>query len=189
MSAADYIIVGSGINGLTCAAMLGKKGRKVLVLEREAVAGGCMRSEAITAPGYVHDVMAATFVLFITSPAFGKLGADLARHGLDFAHTPHPTGVLLPDGRSLVLTMDRDENAARFNAVEAGEGDRLRADIGVVDRDAPFLFAMLGGALWTRATATLMLKAGLAAWPARTRGAAWRGAAAGAGVARDDVPL
>ena len=71
----DYIIVGSGINGLTCAALLGKKGRRVLVLEREKVAGGCMRTEAITAPGYIHDVMATTFVLFITSPAFGKLGA------------------------------------------------------------------------------------------------------------------
>ena len=85
----------------------------MLVLERETVIGGCMRTEAITAPGYLHDVMAATFVLFITSPAFGKLGADLARHGLDFAHTPHPTGVLLPDGRSLVLTTDRAANVAR----------------------------------------------------------------------------
>ena len=86
MATADYIIVGSGINGLTCAALLGKKGRRVLVLERESVAGGCMRTEAVTAPGYLHDVMATTFVLFITSPAFAKLGPDLAKHGLDFAH-------------------------------------------------------------------------------------------------------
>jgi phytoene dehydrogenase-like protein len=158
MAAADYIIVGSGINGLTCAALLGKKGWRVIVLEREKTAGGCMRTEAITAPGYFHDVMAATFVLFITSPAFAKLGADLQRHGLEFCHTPHPTGVLLPDGRDLVLTMDRGENAARLNAVEEGEGDRFRADIGIVDRDAPFLFAMLGGALWTRSTAKLLAR-------------------------------
>ena len=71
-AAPDYIVVGSGINGLTCAALLGKKGRRVLVLEREKVAGGCMRTEAITAPGYIHDVMATTFVLFITSPAFAQ---------------------------------------------------------------------------------------------------------------------
>src|SRR5687768_12168720 len=143
MGTPDYVIVGSGINGLTCAALLGKKGRRVIVFEREKTAGGCMRTEAITAAGYVHDVMAATFVLFITSPAFAKLGAELARHGLEFCHTPHPTGVLLPDGRSLVLTMDRAENAARLNTVEAGEGDRFRADIGVVDRDAPLIFALL----------------------------------------------
>jgi phytoene dehydrogenase-like protein len=171
MAAADYIIVGSGINGLTCAALLGKKGRRVLVLERESVAGGCMRTESVTAPGYIHDVMATTFVLFITSPAFGKLGADLAKHGLEFCHTPTPTGVLLPDGSSLILTMDRAANAARLNAIEPGEGDRLRADIGIVDRDAPFLFAMLGGALWTRATATLLMKE---AWRRGPRGLAAR---------------
>src|SRR5688572_16921615 len=110
----DYVIVGSGINGLTCAALLGKKGRRVLVLEREAVAGGCMRTDAVTAPGYVHDVMATTFVLFITSPAFAKLGADLASQGVEFSNTPLPTGVLLPDGRGLVLTRDRAANVIRF---------------------------------------------------------------------------
>ena len=171
MTAADYIIVGSGINGLTCAALLGKKGRRVLVLEREKVAGGCMRTEAATAPGYIHDVMATTFVLFITSPAFGKLGSDLAKHGLEFCHTGNPTGVVLPDGRSLILSMDRAANQAKLNAVQSGEGDRLRADIGVVDRDAQFLFAMLGGALWTRGIATLLIKE---AWRRGPRGLAGR---------------
>src|SRR5258706_12836726 len=111
-----------------------------------------MRTEAITAPGYLHDVLATTFVLFITSPAFAKLGSDLAKHGLEFCHTAQPTGVILPDGRSLILSMDRAANQAKLNALEAGEGDRFRADIGVVDRDAPFLFATLGGGLWAGAT-------------------------------------
>lgn len=155
-AAADYVIVGSGINGLTCAALLGQRGRRVMVLEREAVAGGCMRTEAITAPGYVHDVMATTFVLFMTSPAFAKLGPDLARHGLEFAHTPNPTGVLLPDGRSLVLSTDRAANVAALNAVLAGEGDRFGADVDVVGRDAALLFGLLGGALWTWGTAKLL---------------------------------
>ena len=47
----DYVIVGSGINGLVAAAMLGKKRRKVLVLERNAAIGGCLRTEAATAAG------------------------------------------------------------------------------------------------------------------------------------------
>src|SRR5437868_249407 len=98
MKAPDHIIVGSGINALVCAAMLGGKGAKVLILERNDRIGGCMRTEEITAPGFVHDVMATTFVLFITSPAFAALGADLARHGLEFCHTGTPTGVLRPDG-------------------------------------------------------------------------------------------
>ncbi|MBL8894732.1 MAG: NAD(P)-binding protein, partial [Rhizobiales bacterium] len=74
MEKADYVIVGSGINALVCAAMLALKGRKVLVLERNAEIGGCIRTEEMIAPGFVHDVMATTFVLFITGPAFAALG-------------------------------------------------------------------------------------------------------------------
>ena len=46
----DHIIIGSGINALVCAALLGKKGRKVLLLERNDRIGGCIRTEEITAP-------------------------------------------------------------------------------------------------------------------------------------------
>ena len=63
----DYIVVGSGINGLVCAAMLGRRGYKVLLLERNPQLGGCLLTGEITAPGFVHDVMATTFVLFVTS--------------------------------------------------------------------------------------------------------------------------
>ena len=94
MTAPDHIIVGSGINALVCAALLAGKGGKVLVLERNDRIGGCIRTEEITAPGFVHDVMATTFVLFITSPAYAALAADLGRHGLEFCNTKAPTGVL-----------------------------------------------------------------------------------------------
>ena len=110
----DHIIVGSGINALVAAAMLSKNGKRVLVLEREDRFGGCMHTAEITAPGFHHDVMAATFVLFLTSPAHAALGSDLARHGLEFCHTPHPTAVLRPDGSSLGLTTDRAVNIKAF---------------------------------------------------------------------------
>ena len=60
---ADYVIAGSGINALVAASLLARKGRKVLVLERNAAIGGCIRSEEATVPGFVHDVMATTFVM------------------------------------------------------------------------------------------------------------------------------
>src|SRR5580693_7457701 len=104
--AVDYVIVGGGINALVAAALLGKKGKNVLLLERNARVGGCIRTEEITAPGFVHDVMAATFVLFITSPAFAELGPELEKRGLAFAHSPTPTAVLMPDGRHAILSMD-----------------------------------------------------------------------------------
>jgi phytoene dehydrogenase-like protein len=158
MAAADYVIVGSGINALVAAALLGRKGRKVLVIERNDRIGGCIRTEEITAPGFVHDVMATTFVLFITSPAYGVLGPELEKRGLAFAHTPTPTAVLLPDGRHAILTMDRKANVAAFEQLAAGDGARFDADIGRVGADAPFLFALLGGSLWSRAMLTTVAR-------------------------------
>ncbi|AKI00103.1 phytoene dehydrogenase-like oxidoreductase [Hoeflea sp. IMCC20628] len=171
----DHIIVGSGINALVAAAMLSSKGKRVLVLERESRFGGCMRTEEITLPGFHHDVMAATFVLFLTSPAHAALGPDLARHGLEFCHTPHPTAVLRPDGSSLVLTTDRAANIKTFNALAPGDGDRHGADVGAIETDAPFLFALLGGELWSWPTAKLLASQ---AWKRGLRGlAAWMGEA------------
>jgi len=169
--AVDHVIIGSGINALVAAAMLSRKGKRVLVLEREAIAGGCMRTEECTLPGFNHDVMAATFVLFLTSPAHAELGADLARHGLEFCHTAHPTAVLRPDGSALVLTTDRAANVAAFNALAAGDGERHAADVGAIEADAPFLFGLLGGKLWSWPTLKLVIGQarrrglqGLAAW-------------------------
>ena len=148
MAGADYVIVGSGINALVAAALLGRKGRKVLLLERNDRIGGCIRTEAITAPVFLHDIMATTFVLFLTSPAYAELGPELEKRGLAFAHTPTPTAVLLPDGRHTVLTMDRKANVVSFDKLAAGDGARFATDIDRVSADAPFLFALLGGSLW-----------------------------------------
>lgn len=167
----DHIIIGSGINALVAAAMLARKGRKVLVLEREPEPGGCMRTAEITLPGFLHDPMATTFVLFLTSPAHAALGADLARHGLEFCHTPHPTAVLRPDGRASVLTTDRAANVAAFDALAPGDGAAHAAAVGAVEAEAPFLFGLLGGDLWSWPTLKLLLgearrrgPRGLAAW-------------------------
>ncbi|NOX52604.1 MAG: FAD-dependent oxidoreductase, partial [Gammaproteobacteria bacterium] len=47
-SAYDFVIVGSGINSLICAALLAKSGKSVVVLERNDRPGGCIRSEELT---------------------------------------------------------------------------------------------------------------------------------------------
>ena len=165
----DVVIVGSGINALVGAALLSKQGRKVVMLERNAEIGGCLRTEELIAPGFTHDVMATTFVLFITSPAYAELAEDLGRHGLEFCHTDHPTGVLRPDGSAAVLTMDREANITAFNTIAAGEGDRHRTDVTSIERDADLLFALLGGGLWKRSTAMLLAKQ---AWKRGLRGLA-----------------
>jgi phytoene dehydrogenase-like protein len=169
MAGADYVIVGSGINALVAAALLGRKGHKVLVVERNDRIGGCIRTEEITAPGFVHDVMATTFVLFITSPAYAELGPELEKRGLAFAHTPTPTAVLLPDGRHAILATDRKANIAAFDQFAAGDGARFAADVDRVAADAPFLFALLGGSLWSRSMLTIVAREG---WRRGLRGLA-----------------
>ena len=42
----DAIVIGSGIGGLSVAALLSKVGQKVLVLEQHDVAGGCTHTFA-----------------------------------------------------------------------------------------------------------------------------------------------
>ena len=158
MTQVDHVIIGSGINALVAAAMLSRKGDSVLVLEREDHVGGCMFTDEITLPGYYHDVMAATFVLFLTGPAYGALGDDLAKHGLEFCHSKHPTAVLRPNGTALVLQMDRDANVATFNARAAGDGDQHRTDVGGIEQDADFLFSLLGQQLWSYTGAWLVAK-------------------------------
>ena len=171
----DYIIVGSGINALVAAAMLGKKGASVLVLERNPVIGGCLRTEEITAPGFIHDVMATTLVLFRTSPAYGALGRDLEARGFKWADTTVPTGVLRPDGTSVVFTMDRRRNVATFEALATGDGSAFSREMDTLGADAPFLFGLLGSELWSVRTAKLIA---LEAWRRGFRGlASWFGEA------------
>ncbi|MBP1849638.1 phytoene desaturase family protein [Rhizobium halophytocola] len=171
----DHIIIGSGINALVAAALLGRKGKRVLVLERNATIGGCLRTQEITAPGFVHDVMATTMVLFITSPAFAALGEDLAARGLEFCQSELPTGVLRPDGSHLTYAMDRKRNIASFDAKAAGEGETFNAEMAAMGGDADFVFSLLGGHLWSGATLKKILRE---AWKRGPRGlAAWFGEA------------
>lgn len=158
MSDADYIVVGSGINALVTAAMLGRKGRKVLVLERSSTLGGCLRTEEITEPGFVHDVMATTIVLFLLSPAYAALGKDLHARGLDIATTDTPTAVLLPDGRSAAFSTDRTRNLALFDSLAEGEGARFAKVMENMGANAPFVFSLLGGSLWSGGMLKTVLK-------------------------------
>ena len=140
----------------------------MLVLERNDRIGGCLRTEEITAPGFVHDVMATTFVFFITSPAYAELAPELEKRGLAFAHTRTATAVLLPDGRHGSCTWI-EGNVSAFEQLAAGDGARFDADISRVGADAPFLFALLGGSLWSGAMAKIVARE---AWRRGLRGLA-----------------
>src|SRR3954471_23811240 len=110
----DAVIVGSGMNSLVCAALLARGGRKVLVLEREAVLGGCIRTEEVTLPGFRHDTLSTAHPLFLGGPACAALGREPHGAARESCNTDEPTGVLLPAGRHLVLSTSRERNVERL---------------------------------------------------------------------------
>ena len=48
----DAIVIGGGVNGLTCAARLAKSGVRTILIEQRASVGGCA-AESELAPGFV----------------------------------------------------------------------------------------------------------------------------------------
>ncbi len=156
MARYDHIIVGSGINALVCGAILSRRGR-VLLLEREKVIGGAVRTGEL-APGFTYDPLATTWVLLIASPAYGELREALAAEGVRFAATDAPTGVLMADGRSLVLTTDRAANIAAFDRVHPGDGAAYGAEMAEIEANAGLIFGLFNNALWSGAGARVLAR-------------------------------
>src|SRR5512143_4174553 len=73
----DVIVIGAGLGGLLTAAILGRRGKRVLVLEREAEVGGRLRSTEVD--GYVLDAGAYLWPNLHLDRALAAAGADF--HG------------------------------------------------------------------------------------------------------------
>ncbi|MDX6475786.1 MAG: hypothetical protein QOH95_1297 [Gaiellaceae bacterium] len=155
----DAIVVGSGINGLACAALLAKGGWNVCVLERNDWFGGAIKTAEITQPGFHHDVFSAWHPLWVGGAAHAQLGDDLARHGLEYLNTDLPTGTLYPDGESAFLLRTGDANADELDRHHAGDGDAWRALLADFFPNADLAFGVLGTELWSKNGAALGMKA------------------------------
>ena len=159
MNQYDCIIVGSGINALVCAALLSKKGKKVLVLERNDRLGGCIRTDEITAPGFIHDVLSSWHPLFVTSPGYAELKDDLEKYGLEYCNTDSPTAAVLPDHTAFILKNSREENISAMNALSSGDGDRYGAAMAELEQSLGLTFTLLGSELWRGSTLKVFLSA------------------------------
>ena len=62
LSTYDVVVVGAGIGGLTAAALLAKRGLKVLVIEQHYLPGGC--ASIFRRKGFTFDVGASLFFGF-----------------------------------------------------------------------------------------------------------------------------
>ena len=119
----DAIIIGGGHNGLVTAAYLARAGKKVCVLERRHVLGGCANTEELW-PGY--KVSTAAYVVSLLET---QIMADLrlAENGLKILRRNPSSFTPLLDGRSLTLGPDMPANQkeiAQFSQADAEEYPR-----------------------------------------------------------------
>jgi phytoene dehydrogenase-like protein len=110
------IVVGSGPNGLACAAILAKRGVEVTVIEAETRIGGGTRSSELTGDGLIHDECSATHPMAVTSPA--ALELELHRHGLSWAWPEVDLAHPLPGGAGASMLRSIEATAAGLG--EAG---------------------------------------------------------------------
>lgn len=106
MTNPDILIVGAGHNGLVAAAYLARAGRKVLLLEQRAVAGGQLAGATLTSGAVVPGLHPAGQL----RPAIVK-ELDLARHGLATSVADAAYISALPDGGSLRLVSSANDAA------------------------------------------------------------------------------
>src|SRR4051795_5005749 len=106
----DAIIIGGGHNGLVTAAYLARAGRKVLVLERRELLGGCAVTEEIW-PGYRVSTGA-----YLTSLLQERIVTDLElpRFGYRVDAKDPAFFSAFPDGRHLFMWQDRSRTLAEI---------------------------------------------------------------------------
>ncbi len=151
----DVIIIGGGHNGLVCAAYLAKAGRRVLVLERRSILGGCCITEELW-PGF--KVSTAAYVNSLLRPEIIR-DLNLKRHGFEMIPRNPSSFTPLLDGRYLMMGPDRNltlQEIAKFSTKDAENYPRYEE---MLTRIAEFLepwlmqtppdpYSMRPGNLW-----------------------------------------
>jgi phytoene dehydrogenase-like protein len=122
----DMIVIGAGPNGLVAAALLARRGFRVLVLEANPRrAGGALGSEELTLPGFVHDVGGGFFPFGTTSPAFREL--DLVGAGVEWMHARYESCHPAVDGSFACIARGAAIDTAPFGSARDAESFRAIA--------------------------------------------------------------
>ena len=163
----DAVVVGAGHNGLAAAVHLAAKGWSVAVVERNATAGGAVKTQELTLPGFRHDLYAMNLSMFAGSGFFATHKDKLLANGLGFAPATNCFATAFPDGTWLGVSKDLEATAGRIAKLSEKDAAAWRAMLGEFGSAAPHIFALLGAPMPSWQTARAVWRA----W--RAKGTAW----------------
>ncbi|MDD5311610.1 MAG: FAD-dependent oxidoreductase, partial [Dehalococcoidia bacterium] len=111
----DVIVIGAGIGGLGVAALLGKQGRKVLLLEQSDRVGGCCST--FERSGYHFDLGASIIEdAQVIDWCFQRLGTSL-RNEVELIPPDPIFSVMLKDGTKMRYPLSVDESAKEIGRI------------------------------------------------------------------------
>lgn len=112
-------MIGSGPNGLVAACILAMKGWTVTVVERSDRAGGAVRSDELTAPGFIHDTYSAFYGMLHASPVLHELGLDTR---IKWANFEIPVASVIGPDRAALCFRDSASTVSNLNHLSSGDG-------------------------------------------------------------------
>jgi len=121
----DVLIIGAGHNGLTTAAYLAKAGRKVLVLERRDVVGGCAVTEEVDpelAPGC--RVSTASYIASMLRPTIIR-DLKLGDYGLKMVACDPGVQAAFTDGDVVGWWSDETKMRAELERIAPNDVERF----------------------------------------------------------------
>jgi phytoene dehydrogenase-like protein len=156
----DVIVIGAGANGLASAALLGRRGKRVLVLERREVAGGTNATEEFH-PGF-RASSCRDDTGWVPEELVRQL--QLTKHGLQWL--PPTAGLVAMGGdhAPVATYADVSRTIDSLKPVSAADAGKWGAFTAFVDRVAGFLqaaYQLRAPRVQSRALGDLMALAGL----------------------------
>lgn len=123
----DFIVIGSGHNGLTTAAYLAKAGQKVLILEHNDWFGGGVVTKEILAPGFKFDLHSSLHVNIQANPLIlnDELGLK-SKFGLQYLYPDAVYSTIFDDQTSLITYKDVDRTCASIAAISPRDAEAYR---------------------------------------------------------------
>jgi len=163
----DAVVVGAGHNGLAAAVHLAAKGWKVVVVEGNAEAGGAVKTQEVTLPGFRHDLCAMNLSMFAGSAFFTLYKDELIANGLGFVPAADCFASVFRDGTYLGVSTDLEKTVGAIADLSPEDAVAWRAMLAEFGSDAPHIFGLLGAPMPSLASAKVVWKA----W--REKGSGW----------------